>query len=138
MGAPATFKVVSNWDQTAPVFKSLTVTPTTVSVAGGAQTVTISANLSDDRSGISQFDFAATSSSGHQAFCSATAPASGDMLNGTWTCTVTIPADAEVGNWNITVRATDRAFNYQTYGPQPNGGSIAFPTGYPTAITVTR
>jgi trimeric autotransporter adhesin len=135
---PATFNVVSNWDQAYPVFHSLTLTPATVNVANGAQTVTVSANLTDDRSGIARFDFLATSPSGRQVGCSAGAPSSGDMLNGTWTCAVSIPADAEAGTWNITVRATDRSFNYQTYGPQPNGGTIAFPAGYPTAITVTR
>jgi hypothetical protein len=136
---PASFNVVSTWDQTYPLFKSLTVAPTTVNVASGAQTVTVRANLTDDRSGIAQFDFLATSPSGRQVGCSATAPESGGtMLNGTWTCAVSIPADAEAGTWNITVRATDRAFNYQTYGPQPSGPPIAFPTGYPTTITVTR
>jgi uncharacterized protein YjdB len=137
-GAPTSFSVVSNWDQTFPVFHGLTLTPATVNVASGAQTVTVSADLTDDRSGIAQFDFVATSQSGQQVRCSATSPASGDLLSGTWTCAVSIPAGAEAGTWNITVRATDRAFNYQTYGPQPNGGSIAFPTGYPTAITVSR
>lgn len=136
---PTTFNVVSNWDQTYPVFHSLALTPSSVSVAGGAQTVTVTANLTDDRSGIGSFEFTATSPSGNQsARCSAAAPTSGDMLNGTWSCTVSIPADAEAGSWKITVRATDRAFNYQTYGLQPDGSTIAFPSGYPTAITVTR
>lgn len=138
-GMPSTFNVVSNWDQTFPVFHSLTLSPSTVSVANGAQTVTVTANLTDDRSGVGSFDFTATSPDGQrQVGCSASAPSAGDMLNGTWTCTVTIPADAAAGDWKITVRATDRAFNYQTYGLQPNGSTIAFPNGYPTAITVTR
>jgi len=136
---PTNFTVVSNWDQVYPVFHSLAVTPSTVNVAGGAQTVTVSANLTDDRSGIATFEFTATSPSGNQsASCSASAPTTGDILNGTWSCNVSIPAGAEAGNWAITVRATDRAFNYQTYGLQPNGSTIAFPSGYPTAITVTH
>jgi len=137
-GLPTKFTVVSNWDQSAPVFGGLTVTPSSVSVAGGAQTIAVSANLTDDRSGIATFDFVATSPSGQQLGCSANAPASGTMMNGTWNCTFTVPVDAEVGTWKITVRATDRAFNYQTYGPQAGGGTIAFPAGYPTTITVTR
>lgn len=138
LGLPTTFNVVSTWDQTYPVFKSLALSPASVSVAGGAQTVTVSANLTDDRSGIARFDFVATSPSGRQVGCSASAPSTGTDLSGIWTCTVTIPSDAEAGSWLITVRATDRAFNYQTYGPQAGGGTIAFPAGYPTAITVTR
>lgn len=136
---PTTFNVVSNWDQTYPVFHSLAVTPSSVNVAGGAQTVTVTANLTDDRSGIGSFEFKATSPSGQQSVsCSAGAPTSGDILNGNWSCTVTIPADAEVGTWKLTVRATDRAFNYQTYGLQPDGSTIAFPATYPSTITVTR
>ena len=135
---PTNFDVVSNWDQTAPVFQGLTVSPTAVNVASGAQTVTVSANLTDNRSGVARFDFYATSAAGQRLGCSAAAPASGDMLSGTWTCTFTIPADAEAGTWLITVRATDRAFNYQTYGPQDGDGTIAFPTGFPSSITVTR
>ena len=134
---PNSFRVVSNWDMTPPVFHSLTV-PSTVSLASGAQTVTVTANLTDNRSGVARFDFAATSPSGRQVGCSAEAPASGDILNGTWSCSFTIPSDAEAGSWAITVRATDRAFRYQTYGPQPSGPPIAFPAGYPTTITVTR
>jgi uncharacterized protein YjdB len=138
-GLPGSFNVISTWDQKAPVFTSLTVTPTSVNVANGAQTITVSAGLTDDRSGIAQFDFYATSPSGQQVGCSATTPATGTTLNGTWTCTLTVPADAEAGTWLITVRATDQAFNYQTYGPQPDGKTnIAFPAGYPTTITVTR
>jgi len=133
-----TFSVVSNWDQTVPVFHSLSLSPSSVSVASGAQTVTVTANLTDERSGISAFEFAATSPAGRQVGCSASAPTTGDMLNGTWSCTITIPADADAGSWAITVRATDRAFNYQTYGLQANGTTITFPAGYPTAITVTR
>jgi uncharacterized protein YjdB len=135
---PTSFNVVSNWDQTAPVFHSLALSPSSVSVASGAQTVTVTANLTDERSGVGSFEFVATSQTGREAKCSASAPSSGTMLNGTWSCTITIPADAEAGDWRIMVRATDRAFNYQTYGLQPNGSTIAFPAGYPTAITVTR
>jgi len=136
---PTSFNVVSNWDQTFPVFHSLAVSPSSVSVAGGAQTVTATANLTDDRSGIGSFEFKATSPDGTQeAHCSASAPSTGDMLSGTWSCAITIPANAAAGDWKITVRATDRAFNYQTYGLQPNGSTIAFPSGYPSVITVTR
>jgi uncharacterized protein YjdB len=137
-GFPATFNVVSNWDQLSPTFKSLTLQPSTVNVASGAQTVTVSAELTDERSGIARFDFLATSPSGRQVGCSAGAPSSGTMNSGTYTCAVSVPADAEAGTWSITVRATDRAFNYQTYGPQPSGPPIAFPANFPTAITVTR
>jgi hypothetical protein len=136
---PTSFKVISTWDQTAPAFQSLTVSPSTVNVANGAQTITVSANLTDNRSGIARFDFIATSPGGQRVGCSSTAPESGgSTLSGTWKCTLTIPATAEAGSWLITVRATDNAFNYQTYGPQDGDGTIAFPTGYPTTITVTR
>lgn len=136
---PTSFKVVSIWDQTAPIFQGLTVSPSSVNVANGAQTITVSANLTDNRSGVARFDFFATSPGGQRVACSATAPETGgSTLSGTWKCTLTVPANAEAGSWLITVRATDNAFNYQTYGPQDGDGTIAFPTGYPTTITVTR
>jgi uncharacterized protein YjdB len=134
---PSSFNVVSTWDMTPPVFHSLVV-PAAVSVASGAQTVTVTANLTDNRSGVASFDFLMTSPTGRQLGCTANAPSSGDQLDGTWSCSFSLPADAEAGSWQITVRATDRAFRYQTYGPQPNGPAIAFPPGYPTAISVTR
>ena len=134
---PSSFNVVSTWDMTPPAFHSL-VAPASVSVAAGAQTVSVSADLTDNRSGVGSFDFLLTAPSGRQLGCSADAPASGTILSGTWSCSFALPADAEAGSWQITVRATDRAFRYQTYGPQSNGPAIAFPAGYPTAITVTR
>jgi uncharacterized protein YjdB len=134
---PGSFHVASNWDMTPPAFQSLTV-PSTVSLASGAQSVTVSASLTDNRSGVARFDVTATAPSGRQVSCAAVAPASGDLLAGTWSCSLAFPADAEAGSWKLTVRATDRAFRYQTYGPQPDDGTIPFPAGYPTSITVTR
>jgi len=136
--APSTFSVTSSHDVKPPTFSSLSA-PTSVSVATGAQTVTVSANLSDDISGVASFDFVLTSPTGRQVGCTANAPSSGTIMSGTWTCSFTLPADAEAGTWKITVRATDRAFQYQTYGPQPDGTTnIAFPSGFPTTVTVTR
>ena len=130
---PTKFAVVSNWDQTPPVIASLSVAPSTVDVSSTAKTVTVSAHLTDNLSGVARFDFAATSPNGTTVGCSAVAPASGTDVDGTWTCTVTVAAQADPGAWNITVKATDRAFFSQTYDK-----NIGFPTGFPTTLTVTR
>jgi trimeric autotransporter adhesin len=132
-GMPTKFAVVSNWDQTPPGFTSLSVAPGTVDVSASAQTITVTAQLTDNASGVARFDFSAKSPNGTTVGCSAVAPLTGNNLNGSWSCTVTIPAQADPGAWAITVKATDRAFFSQTYG-----GSIAFPAGFPTTFTVTR
>jgi trimeric autotransporter adhesin len=131
---PTSFTVVSPTpDAAAPVIQSLQLSPTAVNVSGGAQTITISAHLTDDVSGVSQFDFVGTSPSGQTVGCSDVTPSGDTKLDGTWSCTVSIPATAEAGTWTIYVRATDRTLKF-SFLPRTDG----FPAGFPTSFTVTR
>lgn len=137
-GMPTKFAVVSNWDKTPPTFASLAVAAGTVDVSSSARTITVTAHLTDNLSGVARFDFSAKSPNGTSVGCSALAPASGTDTDGNWSCTVTIAAQSDPGAWAISVKATDRAFFSQSYGQVPNGGTIPFPPGFPSTFTVTR
>lgn len=132
-GMASKFAVLSNWDQTPPAFASLTVTPGIVDVSTSSQSITVTAHLTDNLSGIARFDFAAASPNGTNVGCSATAPSTGTTTDGNWSCTVVIAAQADPGAWAITVKATDRAFFSQTYDK-----NIGFPPGFPATFNVTR
>jgi hypothetical protein len=132
--AGVTLSVVdSAADTTPPAFAGLTVSPTTVDLATGAQTVTATAHLTDAGSGVASFLFRATAPDNTVAQCVANNPASGTAADGTWSCQLTIPPGVATGDWLITVQATDAALNHTVLG---NGGS-AMPAGFPTKITVT-
>jgi uncharacterized protein YjdB len=134
-GLPTGFTVVSPTpDQAPPTIQSLSLSPTSVDVSSGAKTITVTAQLSDDVSGIAQFDFVGTSPSGNKTVaCSDVTPAGQTKLSGTWSCTFTVPADAEAGTWTIYVRATDRTLKF-SFLPRADG----FPAGFPTSFVVTR
>jgi hypothetical protein len=112
-GLPGTISVRSDTpDVDAPVFTSLTIDPSVVDLTTGAKVVTVSANLTDAGTGVDRFDFRAVATDGTLAECSSTAPElGGTRQNGTWVCRVTIPPSVVGGDWQIFVRATDKALN---------------------------
>ena len=134
-GLPTGFTVTSPTpDNAAPAIVSLQLSPASVNVSSGASTMTVTAQLTDDVSGIAQFDFVGTSPSGDKTVTCSDVTASGQTkLSGTWSCTVTIPADAESGTWTIYVRATDRTSKF-SFLPRADG----FPAGFASSFTVTR
>jgi len=134
-GLPTGFTVTSPTpDNAAPAIVSLQLSPASVNVSSGASTMTVTAQLTDDVSGIAQFDFVGTSPSGDKTVtCSDVTAAGQTKLSGTWSCTVTIPADAEAGTWTIYVRATDRTSKF-SFLPRADG----FPAGFASSFTVTR
>jgi trimeric autotransporter adhesin len=103
----ATVQVVDTKD---PVLHKLTISPSTVNVRTASAEVTISAEFSDG-SGVKQFDVQAIAPSADASKtlrCSSTAPISGSATNGTFSCKITIPQGAEVGNWLLIIGALDK------------------------------
>jgi len=134
LGASGSFTVISPTpDKTAPSIVSLDLSPATVNVSGGPKTITATAHLTDDLSGIGEFEFSATSPSGTKLVCTDVVPAGQTLLDATRSCSITIPADAEAGTWSIGVKATDRTMNF-SFLPRADG----FPAGFPSSFTVTR
>ena len=132
-GLPSTFAVVSTWDRIFPGFQSLSIAPATVNVSTGSKTIVVTATITDDVSGVASFEFVGTATNGQTVGCSAVTPSTGTNLDGTWICTVTIPATAATGDWSISIKATDGAFNYRSYDR-----ITGFPSGFPSIFTVTR
>jgi hypothetical protein len=136
-GFPYYFTLVSAQpDQTAPTFVSFSISPATVDVTNGSQIVTATAHLTDNAngSGVATFSFLAQPPAGSAVSCpAATAPTSGDRYDGVWSCVITVPKGAQVGDWTISVTATDAASNTRALGT-PELTSA----GYPTKFTVTH
>jgi uncharacterized protein YjdB len=111
---PTKFVVVNaHPDTTPPTLVRLDYTPTTVDVSTGAQTIAVAAHLTDAGSGVARFDFSITAPNGvSMVGCSAFAPvAPGTAADGTWQCSVVVPAGAQPGSWSIKAGAVDASYN---------------------------
>lgn len=98
-------------DTKGPELTGLLISPDTVNVRTAPATVTFSAKLTDP-SGIARFDVTATSPKGTALQCRSTAPvtaaaATSASPSGTYSCSITIPAGAEAGQWSLLIGALD-------------------------------
>ncbi len=118
MGFPTQLQVTSNPDNTPPVVTSFTFTPAVVNTTTGAATVTVTAQITDNLSGVGG-DGAGVlflSPSGTQRFGCDMTLISGTDLNGTWQCTASAAAFSEAGTWTVSyVFAYDNVGNEQLY-----------------------
>lgn len=118
MGFPTQLQVTSNPDTTPPVVTSFSFTPTVVNTTTGSATVTVTAQITDNLSGVGG-DGAGVlflSPSGTQRFGCNMTLISGTDLNGTWQCTATAAAFSEAGTWTVSyVFAYDNVGNEQLY-----------------------
>jgi len=88
-------------DTTPPKLVGLAISPNSVDVTSGPQTVTITMNVTDDLSGTQQVYGAVRSpTTGQYQYFYANLTA-GTNLNGTWVGNVTIPQYSEAGGWTI-------------------------------------
>jgi uncharacterized protein YjdB len=115
-------------DTDAPVFTSLSVDPSVVDLRTGAKVLTVTAHVTDVGTGVDRLDFRGVATDGTLAECSATTLTSGTPQNGTWVCQVTIPPSVTGGDWQIFVRATDKALNVRapTQSEMPTFGPTKF------------
>src|SRR3954471_44395 len=109
---PALFAQVS--DVTPPQVVSFDFTPNTIDTRTAPQTVTATATLSDDLSGVSfcQVDFMSPSFRQQQFVSFRNPPTSGTDLNGTYSASVEFPRFVESGTWTVSdVVCFDSVFN---------------------------
>ena len=103
---------VTGWyarsDISAPRLESLTIAPSSIDTSTGPQTVTVTAHVTDDLSGVSSgpygfgdIVFVGPSNQQVHAFFSDTARTSGTSLDGVYSTTMTVPALAAKGTWAI-------------------------------------
>jgi hypothetical protein len=136
---------VTGWyaksDVEAPQLQSLSWTPSSVNTSTGAQTITVTARITDDLAGnagppylssASQISF--KSPSGSQSVWAMLADAervSGTALDGTVRYSMTVPAFAESGVWTVEhLLLADQAGNTRWLSASQLAGS-----GFPTTFT---
>jgi hypothetical protein len=106
-----------------------------VDVSSSSKTVTVTAHITDDKSGVQHAEVYFSSPSNTQHEFSFFALKSGTATDGTYTATITIPKSAEAGTWKLTrVNLLDQANNSVDDGPSY---STSFPSGTPTDLSVT-
>ena len=118
-GFPSSFQQTGMGDTTPPTLAGFSFTPTTVDTSNGTATITFTAHITDDISGVSNTNdgvtvFADSPSTGaYQA--TELYLASGTSLDGIYTGTITIPQYSEQGTWSInSVHLEDNAGNVST------------------------
>jgi hypothetical protein len=116
LGFPINLQVTSVQDTQPPTLTNFTFSPFLVNTTTVPATVSVTAQVTDNLSGVEEvFDFF-TSPSGTQYARANLSLSSGTNLNGTWTGTTTIPAYSEGGTWAVTyVYVGDNVGNYQEY-----------------------
>src|SRR5436309_436893 len=100
-------------DSTAPVVEGLTVSPSSIDTSGGAKTVTVTAHITDDLSGVSQsccngVSVNFKSPSGQYAYATfyGTQRTSGTAQDGEYSYTMTLPRYSEQGTWTVSSIST--------------------------------
>ena len=116
LGFPTALQVTSNQDTTPPTTTSFTFSPIAVNTTTSPATVNVTAQATDDLSGVADIYVGFASPSGNQSQQAALALSSGTSLNGTWTGTATIPAYVEAGTWTVAyLSMNDNVGNQQFY-----------------------
>jgi hypothetical protein len=90
-------------DTAAPVLESSALTPESLNPAGGTDTVTVTAKVTDGTGAMApsiSLDHAGTDESVGPAQMKLV---SGDAKNGTWEAALTLPAEASAGQWDVTL-----------------------------------
>ncbi len=133
LGYPTTLQVTSTQDKTPPVLTFFTYSPQSVDVTNGPATFSMTAQATDDLSGVEGIGVSWVSPDGTEGVGNGMTLSSGTNLNGTWTATVTVPQFVEAGTWNLSrVIVIDNAGNSKTYSQ-----SDIQALGYPTTLQVT-
>jgi hypothetical protein len=107
---------IAQSDTTPPTLRTLCFgaspgcSQTSVNVTAGAQTLPISASITDDISGVSFATIQFTSPSG-QIVSAGLSRVSGNDLAGSYSTTATFPQAAQAGTWTVSVTLGDNAGN---------------------------
>ena len=116
LGFPTQLQVTSNQDTTPPVLTGFTFSPTAVDTTTSSATVNVTAQVTDNFSGVNSVHMDFVSPSGAHGAGGYLSLTSGNDLNGTWTGAVTLTAYTEAGTWSVAaVVVEDNAGNSQEY-----------------------
>lgn len=120
-------------DTTPPQLVSLSFNPPSVDVTAGAQTVTVTARVTDDLSGVFTGRSTVSFTGPNLQFLLGVYfnRISGTPLDGTYQAIITIPRYAEAGTWKVRLQLYDSAGN----GFSPAARQLEL-LGFPTDLTV--
>jgi hypothetical protein len=112
---PATIQVESVVDTEPPVLLGFGLEPVSVNTSSAAQTVTATAHITDNLSGVSEVVVVARSPSKEQTVVASFSRVSGTETDGVYQAALEIPRFAESGAWHIAyVSLRDHAGNFTT------------------------
>ena len=134
LGFPYIIQVTSSQeDASPPQLIDLSFTPDIVNTSVSDQNITFTLRITDDLSGVKISSLNIMDPSGTQRLSNNLSLVAGDMFDGIYETTITIPQFSESGNWTIYhLYAVDNVGNDFTYGDD----SIP-PLGFPYIIQVT-
>src|SRR5579863_3716080 len=136
----AALPLLAQQDTQPPVLTALSFTPTQVDTTSTSASVSVTAQLTDDLSGVTYGYLVFYSPSGQHSVGAYLNLTSGTNLNGTYTGTAVFPAYTEPGTWTALVTAYDNAGN-ELYDSTAQLQSLGFPTnfqfGATTSVTLT-
>lgn len=98
-------------DTAKPVANSWTLDKTSVNTATGAQTVVVTARVTDNFAGVPSVGLRLAGPNGAVYGGAATRTGGGTDLDATYRLPIVFPADAPVGSYTLAIEATDRAGN---------------------------
>ena len=133
LGFSTTLNVTSQQDVTPPVLTEFSFSPTHVDTTSNAATVTFSAQVTDDLSGVSQVYAVFGSPSGAHSTEGYLGLQSGNTLNGTYQGGASFPAFGEPGTWTVefvyVVDTVGNSHSYETSELQSLGFSTTLQVG---------
>ncbi|HEV2981553.1 MAG TPA: hypothetical protein VGX51_08990, partial [Solirubrobacteraceae bacterium] len=112
-GFPASVSVESIEDNEPPALAALSISPTTINTTASSQTVTVTAHITDNLSGVAAASIVFRSPGGEQTTEKATfAKVSGSATNGVYEAKVTFKRYIEPGQWKVSaLRMVDNVEN---------------------------
>ena len=125
-------------DTTPPVLVSFAFAPGSVDVTATAQNISVTAQATDNSSGISDIYCVFKSPSGSTTFAvECDYLVSGTPLNGVYTGLASLDTCKEAGTWTLeSIIVTDQCGNTEYYAAVASGSTPAFPPGTVKTFTV--
>lgn len=138
LGFPTTLEVTHNIDVNPPVLQSFSFSPGSINTGGAAQTVTVTARITDDVSGFNQAGGVRFQSPSGQQFAFKSfndSRISGDARDGIYQIGIEFPQNSEPGVWRVvSVSITDFETNNRFYSTSQLT-ALGFPTDLQVAST---
>jgi hypothetical protein len=134
-GMPAGIQVQNqNEDLTAPVVTSISVKPASVNLAAGPQVVELTFTATDAGAGLWRGYVGLRPPASGTSFTCGGAPVQGEGVQaGTFTCSVTIPANTAAGTWKLSIDVLDRPHNLRMYNADQLKAA-----GFPSEVVITH